>query len=49
MTRIETELESESGGSKGERMKIITPANFIDIWARLEMMLGLKLSRHTDT
>ena len=29
--------------------KIIIPSNTIDIYTRLEILLGLKLSRHTDT
>ena len=29
--------------------KIIIPSNIIDIYARLEILLGLKLSGHTDT
>ena len=34
---------------KGEGVKIITPSNIIDIYTRLETLLGLKLSGHTDT
>ena len=30
-------------------MKIIIPSNLIDIHTRLELLLGLKLSGHTDT
>ena len=29
-------------------MKIIIPLSMIDIWASLEILLGLKLCRHTD-
>ena len=29
--------------------KIIIPSNIIDIYTRLEILLGLKLSGHTDT
>ena len=29
--------------------KIIIPSNIIDIYIRLEILLGLKLSGHTDT
>ena len=29
--------------------KIIIPSNIIDIYTRLEVLLGLKLSGHTDT
>ena len=34
---------------KGEGVKIILPSNIIDIYNRLEILLGLKLSGHTDT
>ena len=34
---------------KGEGVKIIIPSNIIDIYTRLEILLGLKLSGHTDT
>ena len=34
---------------KGEGVKIIIPSNIIDIYKRLEVLLGLKLSGHTDT
>ena len=30
-------------------MKIIIPSNKFDLYARLEVLLGLKLSGHTDT
>ena len=33
---------------QGERLKIIIPSNIIDICTRLEILLGLKLSGHTD-
>ena len=29
--------------------KIIIPSNIIDIYTRLEVLLGLKLANHTDT
>ena len=32
-----------------EGVKIIIPSNIIDIYTRLEVLLGLKLSGHTDT
>ena len=35
--------------SQGEGVKIIIPSNIIDIYTRLEVLLGLKLSGHTDT
>ena len=34
---------------KGEGVKIIIPSNIIDIYTRLEILLGLKLSGHNDT
>ena len=34
---------------QGRRVKIIIPSNIIDIYTRLEVLLGLKLSGHTDT
>ena len=39
----------ESDDLQGEGVKIIIPSNIIDIYTRLEILLGLKLSRHTDT
>ena len=33
----------------GNGVKIIIPSNIIDIYTRLEVLLGLKLSGHTDT
>ena len=34
---------------EGQGVKIIIPSNIIDIYTRLEVLLGLKLSDHTDT
>ena len=34
---------------EGQGLKIIIPANIIDIYTRLEILLGLKLSGHNDT
>ena len=34
---------------QGQGVKIIIPNNIIDIYTRLEILLGLKLSGHTDT
>ena len=45
-------FENISDGSsdlEGQGMKIIIPSNIIDIYTRLEVLLGLKLSGHTDT
>ena len=33
----------------GDGVKIIIPSNIIDIYTRLEVLLGLKISGHTDT
>ena len=34
---------------QGEGVKIIIPSNIFDIYTRLEVLLGLKLSGHSDT
>ena len=34
---------------EGQGVKIIIPSNIIDIYSRLEILLGPKLSGHTDT
>ena len=34
---------------QGDGVKIIIPSNIIDIYTRLEILLGLKLSGHSDT
>ena len=34
---------------EGQGLKIIIPSNIIDIYTRLEVLLGLKLSGHTGT
>ena len=41
-------IESSSD-LEGQGVKIIIPSNIIDIYTRLEILLGLKLSGHTDT
>ena len=43
------EITDDSDDLQGEGLKIIIPSNIIDIYTRLEVLLGLKLSRHTDT
>ena len=35
--------------SEGRAVKLIIPSNIIDIYTRLEILLRLKLSGHTDT
>ena len=42
-------IENESDNLQGEGVKIIIPSNIIDIYTRLEILLGLKLSGHSDT
>ena len=42
------EIENESNDLEGEGVKIIIPSNIIGIYTRLEVLLGLKLSGHTD-
>ena len=44
------EITDDSDDLGGERIqKIIIPSNIIDIYTRLEILLGLKLIGHTDT
>ena len=42
-------IENESDNLQGEGIKIIIPSNRIDMYTRLEVLLGLKLSGHSDT
>ena len=42
-------IEIESNNLEGEGVKIIIPSKIINIYTRLEVLLGLKLSGHTDT
>ena len=42
-------IENVSDDYQGERVKIIIPSNIKDIYTRLEILLGLKVSGHTDT
>ena len=44
----EFESEIESDGSEGEVVKTISPSTIIDIWTKLEILLGLNLSGPTD-
>ena len=43
------EITDDSDDLQGEGVKIIIPSNIIDIYTRLEILLGLKISGHTDT
>ena len=43
------ETTEDSDDLQGEGVKIIIPSKIIDIYTRLEVLLGLKLSVHADT
>ena len=43
------EITDDSSDLEGQGLKIIIPSNIIDIYTRLEVLLGLKLGCHTDT
>ena len=43
------ELTDDCDDLQGEGVKIIIPSNILDIYTRLEILLGLKLSGHTNT
>ena len=43
------EITDDSDDLQGDGVKIIIPSNIIDIYTRLEVLLGLKFSGHTDT
>ena len=45
---IENTNDSDSD-LEGEGLKLIIPSNIIDIYTRLEVLLGLKLCGHADT
>ena len=42
-------IENESGNLQAEGVKTNIPSNIIDIYPRLKVLLGLKISGHTDT
>ena len=42
------EIMDSSDELQGEGLKSIIPSNIIDIYTRLEVLLGLRLSGHTD-
>ena len=42
------EITDDSDDLQGEGVKIIIPSSITDIYTRLEVLLGLKLSGHTD-
>ena len=43
------EITEDSDDLEGQGVKIIIPSNIIEIYTRLEVLLGLKLSGHTST
>ena len=43
------EITDDSNDLQGKGIKIIIPSNIYDIYTRLEILLGLKLSGHIDT
>ena len=43
------EITDDSDDLRGERVKTIIPSNINDIYTKLEILLGLKLSGLTDT
>ena len=48
--RIFEEITDSSDDLRGDEIhKIIIPSNIVDIYTRLEVLLGLKLSGHSDT
>ena len=47
--KIFDDITDESDDLRGEGIKIIIPSNIVDIYTRLEILLGVKLSGHTDT
>ena len=47
--KIFDEITDNSDDLRGEGLKIIIPSNIVYIYTRLEILLGLKLSGHTDT
>ena len=46
-SRIAEKKESDS--PEGDGLKIITPSNITNIWFRLEVLIKLKVSEHTDS
>ena len=47
MPPIENEEESDDLEGQGSGKSVI-PSNVLDIWTKLELLLGLKLTGHTD-
>ena len=42
-------ITDSSDDLQRDGVKIVIPSNIIDIYTRLEILLGLKVSGHTDT
>ena len=42
-------IEDDSHSLSDEGLRFIIPPEVIDIWTTLEVLLGMKLSGHTDT
>ena len=50
LTQAENEeSKEESGDLEGQGIKIMKRSNINDVYTRLEILLGLNLSGHTDT
>ena len=47
--RFDENADDYDSDLQGEGVKNIIPSNIFDIYTRLEVLLGLKLSGHTDT
>ena len=47
--RFDETTDDSDGDLQGDGAKIIIPSNIIDIYTGLEILLGLKLSGHTNT
>ena len=47
--RTLNEITEDSDDLQGEGVKVIILFNIIDIYTRLEVLLGIKLSGHSDT
>ena len=47
--RFNENTDDSDSDLQREGVKIIIPTNIIDIYTRLEVLLGLKLSGHTNT
>ena len=47
--RLDENTDDSDFDLQGEGVKIIIPSNTTDIYTKLEVLLGLKISGHTDT